>query len=696
MARKDLARSRGGSIKLVSRAVRVAVAGCAVVATTPAFGLSLLDLEVKSYLGQRLIAEIPYVLAPGERLESRCLRQLRSGSSGLPHVQGLQFSIDYVRRVVRASTATTMREPLSALVLQVACPGVPQMVREYSIWLDLPSGSLAVPKTAAAPALLPQPVPAPVPVRKAASVPPPRVDAPPQSPIAAGSRYRVQIGDTLSGIAFRIKQRAPNTTWAWAKRIHSQNPEAFIGGDQNKLQAGSLLSIPSGLTAAPNATAPATVAGAGRTTTTAAPSPGSDIEASAPNAEARAAEARARAADAVELAEEQAKIKLREIEAKLSALERSMDSDTATSEAIAPNVETVGGEPEAVAALSDENRARAKLAEIERKLSALEQAVESEIGARPKAQSEVDVAGSPAAPIYADEVAAEPAPVVPEPAQAVTASDSADQAVDEGGSSAWITALAMLAFGALIVLTFIGMWRRGPRSRSLDVMDLPPETKDVRVDTPEFDSRPDEFEWRPTPQPQQHVDPADSMSVAEITLPRGEMAEQPEPEPEAAPEPAPPPVQDFGAMPISADELEQILGKEEQAKQESEEDAEPVTEDTAVLSENTDKPSEDTSSLDDTSRMTVVESVDDDTSTMAIDETMEMSSESSAEEKEDSAQTGDMPLDTELLERSYIEEFEATEEFQAEFDKMRAEDADEDLEDTRRDQAPNGKKKKRA
>jgi len=54
----------------------------------------------------------------------------------------------------------------------------------------------------------------------------------------------VRAGDTLSGIAERIDNR-PVGLWPAVNAIFETNPDAFLDGDINRLQAGTLLTIPS-------------------------------------------------------------------------------------------------------------------------------------------------------------------------------------------------------------------------------------------------------------------------------------------------------------------------------------------------------------------------------------------------------------------------------------------------------------------
>ncbi|HSM31166.1 MAG TPA: hypothetical protein VK854_10735, partial [Woeseiaceae bacterium] len=65
-----------------------------------------------------------------------------------------------------------------------------------------------------------------------------------RTPVAQGSRYLVQPGDSLSGIVRRLDNPGVSGSSAMAA-ILDTNPGAFINGDPDRLKAGSWLDIPS-------------------------------------------------------------------------------------------------------------------------------------------------------------------------------------------------------------------------------------------------------------------------------------------------------------------------------------------------------------------------------------------------------------------------------------------------------------------
>ncbi len=215
----------------------IAVGGT--LAATPATAIELGDINVESTLGQPLRASIAYALAPNEQLSNYCVT-LHQGPSnnGLPAIQSATVSV--AGGVISLTGRAVVREPLMSVRVNIACPYTPKLSREYMLFID--------PALPAAEAATTAPVPADEPVVARTTAAPAaravtRRPAVASAPIAAESRYRVQPGDTLSGIAARIENR-PVGLWSAVSILFEANPDAFINNDPNKLKAGSWLAIP--------------------------------------------------------------------------------------------------------------------------------------------------------------------------------------------------------------------------------------------------------------------------------------------------------------------------------------------------------------------------------------------------------------------------------------------------------------------
>lgn len=252
------------------------------VASHPASALTLGELTAHSTLGQRLNATVPVRLGPGEALSNGCVFP-GFPSAGLSGVPGVEVHTPDAGRegsyVLQLSSTAALYEPMYALELRIDCPGVPAMVRQFVLMLDLPAAtSAAAASTPAAtlepgqPAAITRPAATNRSSHAATSLP----HATP-TPIAPGSRYRVVRGDTLSSIAARVHDR-PTSLWAFASAIQAANPEAFIHGDANLIKLGSDIMIPAATAddSRQPATAPATAtptAAAAPASSTATPEP---------------------------------------------------------------------------------------------------------------------------------------------------------------------------------------------------------------------------------------------------------------------------------------------------------------------------------------------------------------------------------------------------------------------------------------
>ena len=219
----------------------VAAGGVATVFANPAAALELGEVQVNSTLGQPLRASIAYALNANEEMYDFCVF-LNKGlaDDGIPTLTRAKVSI--VNNQILLSGDVPVREPLLSMRLTVDCPYTAHLAREYTLMVS-PSGTVetlaeqaavntaAVPQQATATTRSSRPL-----VAKVAD----------ESAIVIGSEYRVQIGDSLSGIASRIADR-PVSVWPAVQTIFEANPQAFISGDINQLRAGSVLQIPAAL-----------------------------------------------------------------------------------------------------------------------------------------------------------------------------------------------------------------------------------------------------------------------------------------------------------------------------------------------------------------------------------------------------------------------------------------------------------------
>ena len=266
-------------------AVAVLLCGLALVLLAPpvhAAGLG--RLNVHSELGQPLDAEVD-VPAVGRdeapSLQVRLASQAAFKQANLEFNPALtQLRFDLQTRPdgsysVHVTSAQAISEPYLDLLLELTWSGG-RVLREYTVLLDPPGlkqspeivAPAAAPPPVAAPAPAPGPVaaepvapapvaPAPVapPAPMPAPVPPPVAQRPAPAPApisqapasqparATPSSVRVKAGDTLGKIALENKGNGVSLDQMLVALVQA-NPNAFIGGNMNRLLAGRDVVVP--------------------------------------------------------------------------------------------------------------------------------------------------------------------------------------------------------------------------------------------------------------------------------------------------------------------------------------------------------------------------------------------------------------------------------------------------------------------
>ena len=233
--------------------VSLILAGLIASAQIDALGLE--RLSVATALGQPLIAEVELSIAPGDDIESiraNIATPAVYRAAGVEY-QGIVQSIrvQVLRRpdgkpYLRLISSQSINDPYLDVLVEVNS-STGRLVRGYVFLLDPPA-------TAAAQNI--EPTQPPLPAMPALSAPSPRPApvSPPASGASAGAAsrsnsttggsYSVRAGDTLSDIAERNMQRGV-TIEQMMITIQRSNPDAFIGGNINRLRAGASLTLPS-------------------------------------------------------------------------------------------------------------------------------------------------------------------------------------------------------------------------------------------------------------------------------------------------------------------------------------------------------------------------------------------------------------------------------------------------------------------
>ncbi len=272
-ARPSAARSplplNGVRLSVLSAAVAVAMG----LASTDASALALGPLKVQSALGEPLRAEIDVTeitAAEADSLKINVATADAFKTAGVPYNPALRDVRATLQRraggqyVVRLNGSRPLNDPFIDLLLE-ANGSTGRIVRDYTVLLDPPTARTAadagtpiapVAPQVAVPAERPGPVvartrrepaaaPAPVavaPAPSAASSPAPTARSP--RPAGSGEQVTVQRGDTAGKIAAANKP-ADISLDQMLVALLMANPDAFIGGNVNRIRAGAVLDLPS-------------------------------------------------------------------------------------------------------------------------------------------------------------------------------------------------------------------------------------------------------------------------------------------------------------------------------------------------------------------------------------------------------------------------------------------------------------------
>lgn len=241
----------------------------------PAQAASLGRLTVHSGAGQLLNAEIEILVSPAEK-GAFLLVELASqedfqnaGIAYAPELRTLQLSLVQQENgapVLRLSSSRPLQVPSLSFLLALRWPGGRQ-VREFTFSLapgvpptaasgnpapgPLAAVSVLEPGAAAPPVATVVPASMPAAVEAGGREPPPvrsrgrkLPEAAPSSALSAAAPVRrVRPGETLYRIALEAKP-AHIQVEQMLLALYRRNPEAFLGGNLNRLRAGAVLQMP--------------------------------------------------------------------------------------------------------------------------------------------------------------------------------------------------------------------------------------------------------------------------------------------------------------------------------------------------------------------------------------------------------------------------------------------------------------------
>lgn len=251
-------------------ALASAIALLGSLASLEAHALALGRITVQSALGEPLRAEIDIADIRPEEASS-----LKAGvappavfrAAGLEYgsvAAGVEVSLQRRadgRAYLRLSSSKPVTEPFVDLILEANWANG-RITRDYTMLFDPPalrsSGAGAVAPTAP---ILSRPLPPAPPAKGIASIPyspgtatrpAPVAKAPPASlekvPAGGDKQVTVKAGDTAGKIAAQNKPASVSLDQMLVALLRS-NPDAFIGGNVNRVKSGAVLDIPSAETA---------------------------------------------------------------------------------------------------------------------------------------------------------------------------------------------------------------------------------------------------------------------------------------------------------------------------------------------------------------------------------------------------------------------------------------------------------------
>lgn len=240
----------------MKRVASLAVAVALALGTHPAFALGLGQIQVKSALGQPLLAEIPVRFDNAD--EAKNLRLAiaspadyqRAGISTNQMGMPLQFTLATTRdggKVIRVTTSDPVRDPYVEFLLDASWMHG-SLIREYTVLLDPPgfdNTPASAPGAAQAAASAQQTVTQPM-TQPATAGGEPATTAAPAAEVAAsnaGGTYRVRNGDTAYAIA-RHNLPAGVDIDQMLRAMQQANPQAFMHDNVNDLKRGAILRIP--------------------------------------------------------------------------------------------------------------------------------------------------------------------------------------------------------------------------------------------------------------------------------------------------------------------------------------------------------------------------------------------------------------------------------------------------------------------
>lgn len=234
----------------MNRSLKLSMLIALALGSSQAIAVDFGQVQVKSSLGQPLLAEIP--LHPDNPAELQGMtvdlasseQFARAGIVGGRTAIPLRFSVTTDgpgQPVIRITSSAPVNDPLLELLIEVHGKEG-SSVREYAILLDPPNAPpMAAVAAAPAPSRATQRTPTPA---AAAAPAQPRPAAAAPAPVLNNGEYGpVERGQTLSGIATRLAPSGVDVRQMMLA-LQQANPDAFFRDNINALKSGAVLRVP--------------------------------------------------------------------------------------------------------------------------------------------------------------------------------------------------------------------------------------------------------------------------------------------------------------------------------------------------------------------------------------------------------------------------------------------------------------------
>ncbi|MFA5985066.1 MAG: FimV/HubP family polar landmark protein [Methylococcaceae bacterium] len=210
-----------------------------------AYPLGIGDIKLHSALNQKLNAEIPLILAPGEDISDVKISLAppdKFDEAGVPwsyFLSKLQFEV--VGTVIKVTSKEAIKEPLLDMVLEVKWPKG-NLFRGFTLLVDPPATyQQATVPLSTRPALNTEASPQP---RSTDYQPAKTRTRTPQSAVNGDEYGPTRTNDSLWRVAENARGDSGATVEQVAIAIYEANPQAFFKPNVNALMAGKTLKIP--------------------------------------------------------------------------------------------------------------------------------------------------------------------------------------------------------------------------------------------------------------------------------------------------------------------------------------------------------------------------------------------------------------------------------------------------------------------